>query len=97
MTASLCYTTENGAPAQIAVISLGGRFVLGTDMLKVDERIVKESGPSAAIAIAWLEKNFEPHSKIASLSTVFKRLEDETGIHVPYYFYHTQVNAGDEK
>lgn len=32
MTASLCYTTDNGAPAQIAVISLGGRFVLGVNM-----------------------------------------------------------------
>ena len=66
-------------------------------MLEVDERIVKESGPSAAIAIAWLEKNFGPHGKIASPSTVFKRLEGETGIHVPYYFYHTQTNAGDEE
>lgn len=66
-------------------------------MLKVDERIVKESGPSAAIAIAWLEKNFGPHGAIVSPSTVFKRLEDETGIHVPYYFYHTQANAGDEE
>ena len=66
-------------------------------MLEVDERIVKESGPSAAIAIAWLQKNFEPHSKIASLSTVFKRLEDETGIHVPYYLFCTQENVGDEK
>lgn len=26
--ASLCYTTENGTPTQIAAISLGGRFVL---------------------------------------------------------------------
>lgn len=53
--ASLCYTTDNGAPAQIAAISLGGCFVLGGEL-----RYISTFSGIEAASVAWEPLGWEP-------------------------------------
>ena len=68
--ASLCYTTENGTPTQIAAISLGGRFVLGVKMNEeITQHIITKGGEFMSRRIGIMD-DFNPNGYMAKITNI---------------------------